>query len=540
MTDGDRAPLSADDWTRLAPEFAAASAHRRVSWAWVEPEARGGFAAGLGYLRSAAILVPAADSAADAIAHPSEDDDPSCAAPAASSHRLELHAVHSATYGAPMLLLQGYDAAGAPWAPAAVHAHVARCGGPAISQAEHPALGVPMHCVHPCRTAELMRDVLGARGASAAPLDYVTAWWSVVAPLVGAPVAAREFAAAEEPLAHDLGGVSLQVVDAASLPTELQVMILSLAIGAQGCRQLCSAFRSTIDGSQASLSFVKEATAPAIRARVARCPVLRSVSLHGSIFVDDDLVAWLLQQKRLASIDLSGAGLDPNRAPMNRNRLTAEGSLPALRAFGGEWRADGCFWLPSPLLTPQQVLANQILALRMHGRRLEMGLQPQAAMQLCFNFASPRNQHITGPIARFSEMIRLGYPEMLSSQTAHFVPWEWKEGGKDLVLRVAFELPDGRLACYCWYLSKQPVIRVVPGAILPPGYEEERRAIRACERCWMTEQVHHDQEADATSGSGGHPGDDDEFPDDYIVAQSRAKNWLRIMRERAGEDFVTV
>ena len=56
----------------------------------------------------------------------------------------------------------------------------------------------------------------------------------------------------------------------------------------------------------------------------------------------------------------------------------------------------------------------------------------------------------------------------------------------------------------------------------------------------MTESVLHDHEADATSGSGGHPGDDDEFPDDYIVAQSRAKDWLRIMRERAGEDFVTV
>ena len=359
MTDGDRQPLSADDWTRLAPEFAAASAHRRVSWAWVEPEARGGFAAGLGYLRSAAILVPA-DSTEDAIAHPSEDDDPSCAAPATGSHRLELHAVHSATYGAPMLLLQGYDAAGAPWAPAAVHAHVARCGGPAISQAEHPALGVPMHCVHPCRTAELMRDVLGARGASAAPLDYVTAWWSVVAPLVGAPVAAREFAAAEEPLAHDLDGVSLQVVDAASLPTELQLAILTLAIGEQGCRQLCVAFRSMVDGSQASLSFVKGATAPAIRARVARCPALRSVSVRGVMDVCDDIVELLLQQKALTSIDLSLAGLDltpagsPSGLPAGTpySLLTAERSLRALREWRGEWRADGCFWQPSPLLTP--------------------------------------------------------------------------------------------------------------------------------------------------------------------------------------------
>ena len=46
MSDGDRQPLSAEDWTRLAPAFAAASAHRRVSWAWVEPEARGRFGRG--------------------------------------------------------------------------------------------------------------------------------------------------------------------------------------------------------------------------------------------------------------------------------------------------------------------------------------------------------------------------------------------------------------------------------------------------------------------------------------------------------------
>ena len=48
-----------------------------------------------------------------------------------------------ATYAAPMLLLQGRRRRRAV-APAAVHAHVARCGGPAISQAEHPALGVPV------------------------------------------------------------------------------------------------------------------------------------------------------------------------------------------------------------------------------------------------------------------------------------------------------------------------------------------------------------------------------------------------------------
>ena len=47
-----------------------------------------------------------------------------------------------------------------------------------------------------------MRDLMSARGAAAdagaaeaPPLDYVTAWWSVLAPLVGVPSPAREFAA---------------------------------------------------------------------------------------------------------------------------------------------------------------------------------------------------------------------------------------------------------------------------------------------------------------------------------------------------------
>ena len=375
-----------------------------------------------------------------------------------------------------------------------MHAHVARCGGPAISQAEHPALGVPMHCVHPCRTAELMRDVLGARGASAAPLDYVSAWWSVVAPLVGAPVAAREFAAAEEPLSHDLDSVSLQTVDAASLPTELQLAILTLAIGEQACRQLCSAFRSMVDGSQASLSFVKEATAPAIRARVARCPALRSVSVRGVTDVCDDIVELLLQQKALTSIDLSLAGLDltpagsPSGLPAGTpySLLTAERSLRALREWRGEWRADGCFWQPSPLLTPEQVLTNQILALRR---------TDDAGIALCFNFASPANKRITGPLARFATMIRRGFPEMLSAKTAHYLAISGElrrrmasaSGELQLILNVTnddtatafsvlFEIEDPEAGDprnrFYWLLEKQR------------GVEEPY------EGCWMTSGVH--------------------------------------------------
>ena len=77
-----------------------------------------------------------------------------------------------------------------------VRAHIVRCGSagheivPAdmVSQMEHPVLRVPFCCLHPCRTADLMaRLVGGERAASGAAgnLDYLSAWWSVLAPAVG-------------------------------------------------------------------------------------------------------------------------------------------------------------------------------------------------------------------------------------------------------------------------------------------------------------------------------------------------------------------
>jgi len=104
----------------------------------------------------------------------------------------------------PVLLLQGHHPGGAPWSPDALRAFLASqrhlgaaheqsegrlapLSGSVVTQMEHPVLRIPCCCVDPCETAALMATVLGAsvdgRGER---LDYISAWWSILAPLVGA------------------------------------------------------------------------------------------------------------------------------------------------------------------------------------------------------------------------------------------------------------------------------------------------------------------------------------------------------------------
>jgi hypothetical protein len=109
-----------------------------------------------------------------------------------------MHITYSSTYSVPALLLQGYGADGTLWEADAVHAHlaVASAGAAdtfppdAVTQMVHPSLDVPFFAIHPCRTADLMRCVLRVEDADAptrgaGQLDYLTAWWVVIAPLVG-------------------------------------------------------------------------------------------------------------------------------------------------------------------------------------------------------------------------------------------------------------------------------------------------------------------------------------------------------------------
>ena len=187
--------LDVDAFATLAQEFAAASATHRPSWAWLEAEAPSGAFAGCpgcGYLRASPLLLPSgATAAGDTVSSICDDDE---AVPPSPPSRLELHVVHSATYGVPVLLLQGQHGDGSLWSPDELRAHLAalaeaRGAGAStlapltqVSQMEHPVLRVPCCCIDPCETGTLMGCLL----EDAEPGAYLRAWWSMVAPLVGA------------------------------------------------------------------------------------------------------------------------------------------------------------------------------------------------------------------------------------------------------------------------------------------------------------------------------------------------------------------
>ena len=111
--------LSPAAFNRLASAFAARSAGLTPTWAWVDPsdiDDGGPFGPPpTGYLHASPLLLPADAAPSQSGARDDDEAELECARPA----RLLLHIVHSATYEVPVLLLQGYDAGGSVWGPAA-------------------------------------------------------------------------------------------------------------------------------------------------------------------------------------------------------------------------------------------------------------------------------------------------------------------------------------------------------------------------------------------------------------------------------------
>lgn len=224
------ASLDAAAFTVLAERFADASRSRSPSWAFIcapiASNASLSFAPmPTGYLKASPVLLPSLSP----VNQPAVDeddqmiDDDTVANPPPPC-RLELHIVHSDTYRVPVLLLQGYHANGALWTPDELRGYLceqAKNRGldssgvlplsvSQVSQMEHPILRMPVCCIDPCETASLMGcllhqggngDFLSSRPKNDAnagtegdgnaiwqqqqQIDYLTAWWSVVSPLVG-------------------------------------------------------------------------------------------------------------------------------------------------------------------------------------------------------------------------------------------------------------------------------------------------------------------------------------------------------------------
>ena len=219
--------LTTKGFVALGQRFAAFSEQRTPSWAWISCAGSDDPFSSLpasGYLRASPLIFP---SVGVNTAHPvrgnqahgdgvspsgepwcatDDDNDPSTSTKAPpSATRLELHIAHHRSYGVPVLLLQGYHADGTPWTPQTLRLYLetrsdlerARPITTAISQIDHPVLCTPWCCIDPCETASLMGQLLSfespTTGTQVARLDYLSVWWSIVAPLVGAPNRASWF-----------------------------------------------------------------------------------------------------------------------------------------------------------------------------------------------------------------------------------------------------------------------------------------------------------------------------------------------------------
>ncbi|XP_064413062.1 ubiquitin-like-conjugating enzyme ATG10 isoform X3 [Latimeria chalumnae] len=107
--------------------------------------------------------------------------------------RYEYHIVYSSSYQAPVLYFRACCLDGRPLTLTEIWENVHDCyrdrllQGPwdTITQQEHPLLGQPFFVLHPCKTAEFMAPVIASAQQKKRTVNYVTAWLSVVGPVVG-------------------------------------------------------------------------------------------------------------------------------------------------------------------------------------------------------------------------------------------------------------------------------------------------------------------------------------------------------------------
>lgn len=116
---------------------------------------------------------------------------------------------------------------------------------------------------------------------------------------------------------------------------------------------------------------------------------------------------------------------------------------------------------PNPELAPDQVVKIQMEALRNND-------SSDNGIAITFKFASPDNKRVTGPLARFTRMLKNPlYKPMLNHQSARYGPI--KISGDMATQRVTVIDADGKAIIYVFTLSKQSG---------PP-----------CAGCWMTDSV---------------------------------------------------
>ena len=104
---------------------------------------------------------------------------------------------------------------------------------------------------------------------------------------------------------------------------------------------------------------------------------------------------------------------------------------------------------PDPSLSPRDVVSIQIEALRHNDTPYE-----DRGIEVTFNFASPTNKRVTGPLERFKVMVRSPvYGPMIDHRSAEYVNVSVE--GDFAQVDVILQSKDGQYLGYRFMLSRQ-------------------------------------------------------------------------------------
>ncbi len=116
-------------------------------------------------------------------------------------------------------------------------------------------------------------------------------------------------------------------------------------------------------------------------------------------------------------------------------------ALPASLLADGDPR-------PSKAYSPQEVVAIVVDALQQNPRT-----ENDAGIRTVFAFASPGNRAFTGPLERFTTMIKGGFSDMLGFRASRFEPM--KQEGSRAVQVVWLAQDSGKEVGYAFQLAQQ-------------------------------------------------------------------------------------
>lgn len=119
-----------------------------------------------------------------------------------------------------------------------------------------------------------------------------------------------------------------------------------------------------------------------------------------------------------------------------------------LLANSSSLRADDASLAPSSDYRPQEVVRIVIDALQRNSEAAN-----NDGIATVFRFASPGNRANTGPLNRFTKMIRQGFPDMLNHAGARFDPMEIN--GNSAVQAVWLFTDSGAEVGYAFKLGRQ-------------------------------------------------------------------------------------